>query len=191
MVREATLVPYSRWVKPLVSEVAEVINLLKDNGYDSNQLVKVTGIQQKNVNAWTARYKNEPDNVSSIPYPCWCFLCALAGKPNIQSDGDVIEVNVRRVLSYFKPTAFRANDKFECPTSEQFSNLIDNDNYEALTTEKLSEVFHWNANTFAQGIANGALPFLNWSLIVMSLGIDIQKMILKELDGPVSLDECE
>ncbi|WP_028023338.1 hypothetical protein [Enterovibrio calviensis] len=188
MIRDTTLAPYSKWTKPFVSEVAEIINLLKDNGYDANQLMSVTGLQPKNVNSWTARYKNEPDNVSSIPYPCWCFLCALAGKPNIQSDGEAIQVNVRRVLSYFKPTAFRPSDVFVCPTSEQFSNLIDNENYETLTTEKLSDVFHWNAKNFAHGISQGSLPFLNWSLIVMTLGIDIQKMILKNLEGPVSID---
>ncbi|WP_283130640.1 hypothetical protein [Enterovibrio norvegicus] len=188
MIRDTTLAPFSRWTKPFVSEVAVIINLLKDNGYDAVQLAKVTGLQPKNVNAWTARYKNEPDNLSSIPYPCWCFLCALVGKPNIQSNGDVIEVNVRKVLSYFKPTAFRPNDKFLCPTQAQFSDLIDNDNYDSLTTEKLSTVFHWNASNFSHGVANGSLPFLNWSLIVMTMGIDIQKMILKDLEGDVSID---
>ncbi|RXJ72754.1 hypothetical protein CS022_14055 [Veronia nyctiphanis] len=188
MIRANTLVPYKSWAKPLVSEVATIIYLLKDNGYDAAQLAKVTGLQQKNINVWTARYKNEPDNLSSIPYPCWCFLCALVGKPNIQSNGDVIDVNVKKVLYYFKPTAFRSNDKFICPSQEQFSNLIDNDNYESLTTEKLSTVFNWNASNFAHGVENGSLPFLNWSLILMTLGIDIQKMILKDLEGDVSID---
>ncbi|PKF50057.1 hypothetical protein [Enterovibrio nigricans] len=187
MIRESTFAPVTQWTEPTVAEVAAVFALLKDHGYDANQLASVTGLQQKNVNLWTARYRNEPDNISSIPYPCWCFLSALVGRPNIQSGGEAIQVNVRRVLSYFKPTAFRPNDKYVSPTSEQFSHLIDNENYETLTTENLSQIFDWSSKHFTFGITQGSLSFLNWSLIVMNLGIDIQKMILKDLHGDLSV----
>ncbi|WP_305416034.1 hypothetical protein [Photobacterium leiognathi] len=31
------------------------------------------------------------------------------------------------------------------------------------------------------------VPFLNWCLIVMMLGINIQKMVLKDLEAPLEL----
>lgn len=189
MIRQSTFAPYTRWTPPLVSEVALLMNLLKNHGYDAKELARVTGLRQKNVNLWTARYKNEPDNISLIPYPCWCFLCALVGKTNIQSKGRRLNVNLEEMQSFFSPSAFMPNDQFVCPTREQFSHLIDNENYEMLTTDFLSTSFHWHASKFTHGITHGALPFLNWSLIVMAWGMDIQKMILTELQGEISLAE--
>ncbi|WP_369686442.1 hypothetical protein [Photobacterium kishitanii] len=47
MIRENVFTPFATWSKPLVSEVAEAINLLKDNGYDAKQLTLATGLQEK------------------------------------------------------------------------------------------------------------------------------------------------
>ncbi len=187
MIRQSTFAPYTRWTPPLVSEVALVMSLLKKHGYDVKELARVTGLRPKNLNIWTARYKLEPDNISPIPYPCWCFLCALVGNPNIQSKGRRLNVDLEEMTSFFSPSAFKPNDAFHCPTPEQFSHLIDNENYPMLTTDFLSTFFHWHASKFTHGITHGALPFLNWSLILMAWGMDIQKMILTDLHAELNI----
>ncbi len=186
LIRENVFTSYENWTKPFVSEVAEIINLLKDHGYDANKLALVTGLQEKNVSSWTAKYKKEPFNVSTIPYPCWCFLAALVGRQNIAMSGEVIKVeDIRRVLRLFKPTAFGARNTFVCPTSEQFAKLIDSGLFEEMTAQNICELFNWNPSQFIESLQTGKLPFLNWCLIVMMLGINIQKMVLKDLEAPL------
>ncbi|HIF9272328.1 TPA: hypothetical protein ACX6QR_000294 [Photobacterium damselae] len=185
MIRESVFSSYDKWSKPLVSEVAEVVNLLKEHGYDSKKLALVTGLQEKNINSWTANYKKEPLDVSTIPYPCWCFLSALAGIPNISTNEKIIEVDdIRRVLRLFKPTAFGPRNIFVCPTPEQFSKLIDSGLYPEMTAENICQLHNWNPAKFIDSINTGKLPFLNWCLIIMMFGINLQKMILKDLEAP-------
>lgn len=186
MIRENVFTSYENWTKPFVSEVAEIINLLKDHGYDAKKLALVTGLQEKNLSSWTAKYKKEPFNVSTIPYPCWCFLAALIGKQSIATNGKVIPVeDIRRVLRLFKPSAFGARNTFVCPTNEQFAKLIDSGLFEEMTAQNICELFSWNPSQFVESIQSGKLPFLNWCLIIMMLGINIQKMVLKDLEAPL------
>lgn len=188
MIRVNTFTEFNNWTKPFVSEVAEIVNLLKEYDYDTKKLAALTGLQEKNLCKWTENYKKEPYNTSTIPYPCWCFLSALVGKHNIQNNGKEISVDVRKVLSYFKPTAFVPNNKFVCPTTSQLSHLINNENYPLLTSVMISEKFNWSQSQFEESLEKGSLPFLNWCLIIMSVGLNVQKMILKDLPEDFALE---
>ncbi|MEC6831427.1 hypothetical protein VXS06_06545 [Photobacterium toruni] len=190
MIRENVFTPFATWSKPLVSEVAEAINLLKDNGYDAKQLTLATGLQEKNICNWTAKYKKEPLDVSSIPYPCWCFIAALIGRPNIATNGKVIEVEeIKRVLRLFKPSAFGSQNTFICPTSEQFAKLIDSGLFAEMTTENIAALFNWKPENVTDSLRAGKLPYLNWCLIIMMFGINIQKMALKDLDTEITINQ--
>ncbi len=189
MIREKTFTSFEQWTTPFVSEVAEIINLLKEYEYDYKKLAQATGLEEKNICKWTANYKKEPQEPSTIPYPCWCFLAALVGKNNIQTNGVAVEVDdIRTILHLFKPTAFVPKNKFVCPTPEQFAKLIDNENFKEFTTENISTLFNWNALSFKESLQNGSLPFLNWCLIIMMFNLNLQKMTLKELPEELTLD---
>ncbi len=189
MIRDNTFTSFDKWSKPFVSEVAELVNLLKEYGYDTKRLAQVTGLEEKNVCKWTANYKKEPLEPSSIPYPCWCFLAALVGKTNIQTNGQAIHVdNIKTVLHLFKPTAFTPKNKFQCPTVDQFNKLIDSGLFEAMSVDNLTALFNWNLTSFREGLEKGNLPFLNWCLIIMMLNINIQKMVLKDLEEELTLE---
>ena len=190
LIRENVFTPFASWEKPLVSEVAEVINLLKNNGYDTKKLTLATGLKEKNISKWTAKYKKEPLEVSTIPYPCWCFISALVGQVNIATNGKVIEVEeIKQVLRLFKPSAFGTQDTFICPTSGHFAKLINSGLFEEMTTESLSELYNWSPGYFNESLRLGKMPYLNWCLILMMFGINIQKMALKNLETEVVLEQ--
>ncbi|MDO6497074.1 hypothetical protein [Photobacterium sanguinicancri] len=188
MIRENTLVPASQWAKPFVSEVAEIINQLKEYGYDSATLAHLTGLQEKKLSDWMSRYKREPDNVSEIPYPCWCFLAALVGRPNIQNNGQPIDVDARKVMRAFKPTAFKNKNAFEMPTEKEFKRIIGDNTFTGITVESLCEAFQWKPAQLSMSLEESTLPFLNWCLILMLCGFNIQKMLLTEHDGEIMLN---
>lgn len=189
MIRESALLPASQWSKPLVSEVAEIINLLKDYGYDAATLARLTGMQEKKMSDWMSRYKREPENVSEIPYPCWCFLAALAGRPNIQNNGKPIEVDARKVMRAFKPTAFRNHTAFEMPTEKEFKRVIGDNTFTGITIDSLCDAFLWKPAQLATSLEKGTLPFLNWCLILMLCGFNIQKMLLNQHDGDILINQ--
>ncbi|MGF1685704.1 hypothetical protein L4C36_03305 [Photobacterium japonica] len=187
MIREITLTPASQWAKPFVSEVAEIINLLKEYGYDSATLALLTGLQEKKISDWMSRYKREPENRSDIPYPCWCFLTALVGRPNIQNNGQPIDVDAKKVMRAFKPTAFKNQAMFEMPSEKEFKRVIGDNTFTGITIEGLSETFLWKPAQLATSLENGTLPFLNWCLILMLCGFNIQKMLLTQHEGDIVL----
>ncbi|MGF1736169.1 hypothetical protein [Photobacterium satsumensis] len=189
MIRDVTLAPANQWKKPFVSEVAEIINLLKEYGYDGATLARLTGLQEKKLSDWMSRYKREPENMSDIPYPCWCFLAALVGRPNIQNNGQPLEVDARKVMRAFKPTAFKSKSAFEMPTEKEFKRVIGDNTFTGITIDSLSDTFQWKPAQLAESLEKGTLPFLNWCLILMLCGFNVQKMLLNQHDGDISLDE--
>lgn len=189
MIRETTLAPASLWAKPFVSEVAEIINLLKEYGYDSATLARLTGLQEKKLSDWVSRYKREPENISDIPYPCWCFLAALAGRPNIQNSGQPIDVDARKVMRAFKPTAFKNKSVFEMPSEKEFKRIIGDNTFTGITVESLCDTFQWKPTQLSESLEKRTLPFLNWCLILMLCGFNIQKMLLTQHEGEITLDE--
>ncbi|PSW21188.1 hypothetical protein C9I98_04345 [Photobacterium sanctipauli] len=188
MIREATFESSSRWSKPFVSEVAEIINLLKEYGYDGATLARLTGLQEKKISDWMSRYKREPEIVSNIPYPCWCFLAALAGRPNIQNSGQPIEVDARKVMRAFKPTAFKNCSAFEMPSEKEFKRVIGENTFTGITIDSLCDAFQWKPAQLAESLTKGTLPFLNWCLILMLCGFNVQKMLLNQHEGEISLN---
>ncbi len=187
MIRENTLTTATHWEKPLVSEVAEVLNLLREYGYESATLVKLTGLSERKLCDWTARYKKEPHEVSTIPYPCWCFLAALVGHPNIQNNGEAYSVDARKFMRAFKPDAFLPANTFAKPTSKQLQRVIGEETFTKLSVADLADIFNWKPGQFQENLDKGNLPFLNWSLILMYMGFNIQKMILVGLDSELKL----
>ncbi|CAG22859.1 MULTISPECIES: hypothetical protein [Photobacterium] len=182
MIRENTFTPVNNWTKPFVSEVAEVLALLREYGYESAKLVKLTGISERRFCDWTAGYKKEPYEVSYIPYTCWCFLVALVGRPNINNRGDALSVDVRKVLSAFDRNAFLPASKFVSPSRLQLNRVVGEGVFTGLTFTDLAESFNWRLDHFEDNLEKNNIPFLNWCLILMYLGLDIQKMILTDLD---------
>ncbi|MGF1682387.1 hypothetical protein [Photobacterium minamisatsumaniensis] len=187
MIRDITFTSANQWAKPFVSEVAEIINLLKEYDYDSATLARLTGMQEKKLSAWMSRYKREPENVSDIPYPCWCFLAALAGRPNIQNDGNPIEVDAKKVMRAFKPTAFKNNSAFEMPSEKEFKRIIGDNTFTGITVENLCDTFQWKPAQLSESLEKGTLPFLNWCLILMLCGFNIQRMLLNTHEGEITL----
>lgn len=188
MIRENTLTTANNWTKPFVSEVAEVLNLLREYGYESATLVKLTGLSEGKLCDWTARYKKEPDEVSTIPYPCWCFLLALVGHPNIQNNGSPLSVDARKVMRAFKPNAFLPANKFVKPTSVQLRRIIGEETFTKVSVSDLATIFNWKPGQFQDNLDKGNLPFLNWCLILMYMGFNIQKMVLTGLDTELKLN---
>ncbi len=187
MIRENTLLPVNQWAKPFVSEVAELINLLKDNGYDSALLASLTGIQEKKMVDWTARYKRDPDIVSTIPYPVWCFLAAIAGRPNIHTRSAPMDIDARKVMRAFKPTAFKPYSEFVMPEAKEFKRIISEKAFTGLTVEVLADAFQWKPEQCQRSLDNGKLPFVNWCLILMVCGFNVQKIVLNQHDGEIKL----
>ncbi|PSW04345.1 hypothetical protein [Photobacterium lipolyticum] len=188
MIRENTFAPSNVWTKPFVSEVAEILNLLREYGYDSATLVKITAIPERKFRDWSARYKKEPFEISTIPYACWCFLAALVGRPNIQNHGRPLPADIRKILGTFNASAFRPANKFVTPSADQLREIVGDNAFTGLTISDLSASFDWNSTHFNDNLEKSNIPFLNWCLILMLLGLDIQKMILTDLDGELTIN---
>ncbi|WP_413111513.1 hypothetical protein [Thaumasiovibrio sp. DFM-14] len=187
MIRENTFSPAHRWSKPFVSEVAEIVNLLKDKGYEAKLLASLTGMQEKKLVDWTARYKRDPDTISTIPYPVWCFLAALIGRPNIQHIESLQPIDARKVMRAFKPTAFKPYCDFVMPEPKEFKRIISDNAFTGLTVENVAKGFLWKPEQFERSLNNAKLPYLNWCLILMVCGFNIQKMVLNQHDGEIGL----
>ncbi|WP_087018492.1 hypothetical protein [Thaumasiovibrio subtropicus] len=187
MIRETTFAPAQHWSKPFVAEVAEIINLLKEHGYDAATIARLTGLPEKKLSEWTSRYKREPEIISTVPYPVWCFLAALVNRPNIHNQGKPLEVDARKVMRAFKPTAFKNNQQFEMPNAKEFKRIIGENAFTGMTIESLCETFQWKPAQLEQSLENGRLPFLNWCLVLMLCGFNIQKMLLNAHEGEITL----
>ncbi|UJF17012.1 hypothetical protein L0B53_03480 [Vibrio sp. SS-MA-C1-2] len=187
MIRVSTLTPADVWSKPNVSEVAEVLALLKEYDYDLPTLVKLTGISDRRFSDWTAGYKKEPLERSNIPYTCWCFLVALVGRPNI--NGKPKNVNIPKVLSAFSRNAFLPANTYKSPSQKQLNRVVGDNAFTGLTYEELAQTFNWKQSHFDDSISKDNIPFLNFCLILMHLGLDIQKMILRDLQEELVISD--
>lgn len=163
-----TLTTFEKWTKPTFQDVE---NIIENIDLSLEELNLKIGIDLRTLRRWISKKSDDRLEKSTIPYGVWCVLVALSEKKYIF--GDIEKSNLSKIPKKYICTF----ENFESPPKEILISFVGKTSITGLTRIELCNLFGWNAAYLGREFNNGNIKYLNWLLLLVLVGVDINKLI--------------
>jgi hypothetical protein len=163
-----TLTTFEKWEKPTFQDV---VNVFEKLSISDENFTLFFGINERTYRRWTSKKTVNRLEKSTMPYGFWCVLIAL-------SENKYIFGHVKkRDLSQVPDKYICSIESFVSPSKDILTLFVGKNSITGLQRTELAKLFGWNAGHLGREFNKGSISFLNWVLLMMFCGVNINQLI--------------
>lgn len=165
----------NKWEKPTVGEV---LSLMKESAEryqleswkDSHSII---GVAERTFRRWKNNADFEPNNQSAIPF--WGYALLYSAAKGTSYLTPIEGVKWQGVVS---PYLYKSED-YQCPPKEVLTQFIGLKSLTGQTREKVGQAIGISPKKLAEQINSESISFATWSLLLLYIGVPVDKVLIK------------